>query len=80
MHPAGRDRDSTIEGVRLRHAAPQEKARVAGGIGFAADALAGEQRLDLRGDAQRAPIVGVVERLDAERIAGQQQAAPSGIP
>ena len=64
----------------LGHAAEQVEAHDARRIGIAADPAAGQQRLGLRGEAHRPAVVGPVERLDAQRIARQQQRALLGVP
>jgi hypothetical protein len=64
----------------LGHAAQQMEADDAGGIGIAADGSAGEQRLGLRGEADRPAVVGVVERLDAVRIAREKHPPLLRIP
>jgi hypothetical protein len=84
----GRQRaDAAVQRVGRGHAAPQEKAGVAGGLGRGVDVAAGQQRLDLGGEAQGAVVVRlaraggrVVQRLDAERVARQQQGLFGGIP
>ena len=72
--------DIVIEGMRLGHRAEQEKTDMARRIRTATNAPAGDQALDRRGGAQRPPVIGVIKRLDAERIAGQQQALPLVVP
>ena len=53
----------------FRHAAPQIKTRETGRIRRPGDLPAGEQRLDLGGKAEDAAIVGVIQGLDAVRVA-----------
>ena len=72
--------DAAPDGERLGHAAEQVEAHDASRIGIAADPAAGQQRLGLGGKAHRPTVVGPVERLDAQRIARQQQRALLGIP
>jgi hypothetical protein len=43
-------------------------------------AAAGKQRLHLRGEAQRAPVIGEVERLDAVGVAGEEHALKARVP
>ncbi len=51
----GRQRaDAAVQRVGRGHAAPQEEAGVAGGLGRGVDLAAGQQRLDLGGEAQGA--------------------------
>src|SRR5580704_4466015 len=52
----------------------------AGWIRLTGHGAAGEQRLGLRSEAQRPAIVGVIERLDAERITGEQQPPTWSVP
>ena len=40
----------------------------------------GEQRLQLRGEGELAAVVAVVERLDAEAVAGEHEPAPARVP
>ena len=49
-------------------------------IGFRLDQPAGEDRLHLRSEQQRARGPGPVERLDAEAIAHEQETALRGVP
>ena len=72
--------DALPDGEGLGHAAQQMEADDARGIGIARYGATGQQRLGLRGEAQGPAIVGIVERLDAERIAGQQEPALPRIP
>ena len=54
----GRQRaDAAVQRVGRGHAAPQEEAGVAGGLGRGIDVAAGQQRLDLGGEAQGAVVV-----------------------
>ena len=52
----------------------------AGRVGLSRDGAAGQQSLGLGGKAERPAIVRVIKRLDAERIAGEQQAVLLRIP
>ena len=53
---------------------------MAGRIGRIADAATGPERLDAGGETERLAVVGVIERLDAERVAGQEQRALGVVP
>src|ERR1051325_136014 len=69
--------------VKKNHAAPaavEEKAGRAGGIDCARDMAAGEERLHRRGGAEGGAVVGNVERLDAVRVAPDEQPPPLRIP
>ena len=72
--------DATIKGMGLGDVAPQEKPDVAGAVGRGVDAAAGQQRLDLGGGLETTAALGDIKRLDAEGVAGQQQAAPRLVP
>lgn len=69
-----------VQGMRFRDMAPQQKAHMAGGIGGGIDGATGQQCLDLRGGADAAALVGVIKRLDAIAVAGQQQSVAGVIP
>ena len=80
--PAGRDRqraaggegaDGAADRRRLRHRAPEEEAGEAGGVDLPRYRAARLERPDLGGEAEDAPLVGVVERLDPERVAGEEE-------
>jgi len=81
LRRSGRQRANTgKEGVRLGYAAEQEESRVPCRVGCRSDLAARLERLDLRSDAYRLAVVGDVKRLDAEGIAGEQQAAAAVVP
>ena len=72
--------DVTPDGERFGHAAEQVEADDAGRLGIARHSAAGQQCLGLRGEAQRPAVIRPVERLDAQRIAREQQGPLLGIP
>ena len=78
---SGRQRaDAAPHREGFRHAAQKVEAHDAGRVGIARHRAAGKQCLGLRGKAQRPAVVRPVERLDAERIARQQQLARARVP
>ncbi len=72
--------DVAIEGEGLGNAAEQIEAHRPGRLGLAGHAAAGEQRLDLGGEAEGPAVVGGVERLDAVGITGQEQPLARLVP
>ena len=72
--------DVLIDRVRFGDAAEQQEAGPSGRLRVGRRTTAGDDRLDLRREAQRPAVVGIVQRLDAVRIARQQQAALVDIP
>ncbi len=59
---------------------PKIETDMAGGFRRGVDAPPLQQRLDLGGGADCRAVVGVVQRLDAERITPEQQSAPIRVP
>src|SRR5665213_2984954 len=75
----GQRLDPAPDGEGLGDVAEQKKADATRRVDGAVDVPL-EQRLDLRGDMQRIAVVVVIERLDADRIARQEQALLARIP
>ena len=76
----GQAPDMLEQRPRLRDASPDEEAGAPGGGRRSIDTAAGKEGLDLRREPQHAAGVRVVQRLDAEPVAGQEQTAPPCIP
>lgn len=72
--------DAAIDGPRLGYAAPQIKSGRSGGLDLDRDGAARHQRLDLRSEAEGAAVIGIVKRLDPQRIARDEQFLPPRIP
>ncbi len=68
------------QGQRLGNGAPEEEAREARRIHLARHGAACLQRLHLGGEAQASRLCREVERLDPQRIAGQQEAFVAVVP
>ncbi len=76
----GQRADFAIECVWFRHVTPDEKANVTRRLRGASHRAVAQQRLHLRRDADGMTIIGVIERLDAERIARQDQFLIRSVP
>jgi hypothetical protein len=63
----------------LEYVAQEKEADTAGGIERGVDS-AREQGRDLRGQLHGGAVVGIIKRLDPQRIARQEQAASPRIP
>ena len=78
---AGRKRaNAAIDREGFRNGAEQIKSCPPGRLRVARYISAGNQRFDLRRKSQRAPVIGIIERLDAIMIARQQETAFLRIP
>ena len=78
--PGRQGANVAVERERLGHAAEQMKAGDPCRLGIARNPAAGEQCLDLRGEAERPAVVCGVERLDAVGVAGEKELAPLLVP
>src|SRR5580658_1913584 len=77
---SGQSPDVTVKREWLRHAAEQMEADNARRFGLAGNVTARNERLNLRGEAERPAVVCCVERLDAVRIACKEKASPRPVP
>ena len=79
--PRRQDGDAPVDGARGGDAEPGEVFPDGGGVDLARHAAAGEQGVELGGEDQaRVRQPGVVERLDAQRIAGGEEGVLPRVP
>ena len=72
--------DSAIKREGIGDGAPEKKSDMSGSLGTCVDVLSSQQCFHLRRDADRPAIVRIVERFNAERIAGEKERAFPCVP
>ena len=71
--------DPFVKRMRIGQVPPEIKTHMAGSGGAGVDLPPFEQRLDLRGEAKAVSVVRVVQRLDAEGVASEEERPFDGI-
>src|SRR5215471_7001480 len=77
---SGKAANGAVESEGGGDMAPEEEADVTGRFGRGVNVPTGQQSFDLRGDADGPAVVCVIQRLDAERVAGEEKALLAFVP
>ena len=79
--PGGELTHAAQDGPGRRHHRMQGEEVVQGdGVETALDSTGGEQRLDIRGEAQQTPLLRPIQGFDAEAITREEELAPVRVP